>query len=61
MADREATGGRLIAGGGFAGSYPAASAESRKLRLVSDWTVALLFRRDIVELGPLERPRSLDG
>jgi NADH dehydrogenase len=34
---------------------------SRKLRVVTDWTVALLFRRDVVELGTLERPRSLDG
>jgi NADH:ubiquinone reductase (H+-translocating) len=32
---------------------------SRKLRVVTDWTVALLFRRDIAELGVLERPRRL--
>jgi NADH dehydrogenase len=32
---------------------------SRKLRVVTDWTVALLFRRDIVELGTLEHPRGL--
>jgi NADH dehydrogenase len=32
---------------------------SRKLRVVTDWTVALLFRRDIVELGALEHPRGL--
>ena len=32
---------------------------SRKLRVVTDWTVALLFRRDIVELGTLEQPRRL--
>jgi NADH:ubiquinone reductase (H+-translocating) len=32
---------------------------SRKLRVVTDWTVALLFRRDIVELGTLEHPKSL--
>jgi NADH dehydrogenase len=32
---------------------------SRKLRVVTDWTVALFFRRDIVELGTLERPRKL--
>ena len=32
---------------------------SRKLRVVTDWTVALLFRRDIAELGTLERPREL--
>jgi NADH dehydrogenase len=34
---------------------------SRKLRVVTDWTVALFFRRDIAELGVLERPRSLGG
>jgi NADH:ubiquinone reductase (H+-translocating) len=33
---------------------------SRKLRVVVDWTVALLFRRDVVELGMLGRPRRLD-
>jgi NADH dehydrogenase len=32
---------------------------SRKLRVVVDWTVALLFRRDIVELGMLGHPRRL--
>ena len=32
---------------------------SRKLRVVVDWTAALLFRRDIVELGGLGRPRGL--
>ncbi|HWH54353.1 MAG TPA: NAD(P)/FAD-dependent oxidoreductase [Gaiellaceae bacterium] len=32
---------------------------SRKLRVVSDWTVALLFRRDIAELGMLGHPRRL--
>jgi NADH dehydrogenase len=31
---------------------------SRKLRVVSDWTVAL-FRRDIAELSMLEQPRHL--
>jgi NADH dehydrogenase len=35
---------------------------SRKLRVVTDWTVALLFRRDIAELGTLGQPRRLgDG
>jgi NADH:quinone reductase (non-electrogenic) len=34
---------------------------SRKLRVVTDWTVALFFRRDIVELGVLEEPRTLGG
>jgi NADH dehydrogenase len=32
---------------------------SRKLRVVTDWTVSLFFRRDIVELGMLGRPRGL--
>jgi NADH:ubiquinone reductase (H+-translocating) len=32
---------------------------SRKLRVVADWTVALLFRRDIAELGMLGHPRPL--
>ena len=35
---------------------------SRKLRVVVDWTVALFFQRDIVELGSLGHPRGLgDG
>ena len=34
---------------------------SRKLRVVTDWTVALFFRRDIAELSMLERPRRLGG
>jgi NADH:ubiquinone reductase (H+-translocating) len=32
---------------------------SRKLRAVTDWTVGLFFRRDIAELGVLQRPRKL--
>jgi len=32
---------------------------SRKLRVVVDWTVALFFRRDIVELSMLGHPRGL--
>jgi NADH:ubiquinone reductase (H+-translocating) len=32
---------------------------SRKLRVVTDWTVALLFRRDIAELGQLGHPQKL--
>jgi NADH:quinone reductase (non-electrogenic) len=32
---------------------------SRKLRVVTDWTVSLLFRRDIAELGRLGHPRRL--
>jgi len=32
----------------------------RRLRVVADWTVALLFRRDVVELGHLGRPERLD-
>src|SRR3954469_6265575 len=31
----------------------------RKLRVVVDWTVALLFRRDVVELGMLGQPEKL--
>jgi NADH:quinone reductase (non-electrogenic) len=31
----------------------------RKLRVVVDWTVALFFRRDIVELSMLGHPRKL--
>ena len=34
---------------------------SRKLRVVTDWTVALFFRRDIAELGGLGHPRGLRG
>jgi NADH dehydrogenase len=33
---------------------------SRKLRVLVDWTVALLFRRDIAELGSLGHPRRLE-
>jgi NADH:ubiquinone reductase (H+-translocating) len=32
---------------------------TRKLRVVSDWTVALFFRRDIAELGMLGHPAPL--
>jgi hypothetical protein len=32
---------------------------SRKLRVVTDWTVALLFHRDIAELSMLRHPRPL--
>jgi NADH dehydrogenase len=32
----------------------------RRLRVVVDWTVALLFRRDVVELGQLGHPEPLD-
>ena len=35
---------------------------SRKLRVVTDWTVSLFFRRDVAELGMLGHPRRLgDG
>jgi NADH dehydrogenase len=34
---------------------------SRKLRVVVDWTVALFFRRDIVELSMLGHAKRLDG
>jgi NADH dehydrogenase len=33
---------------------------TRKLRVVADWTVALFFRRDIVELSMLGHPQRLD-
>jgi NADH dehydrogenase len=33
---------------------------SRKLRVVTDWTVGLFFRRDVVELGSLGQPVRLD-
>jgi NADH:ubiquinone reductase (H+-translocating) len=32
----------------------------RKMRVVTDWTVALFFRRDIVELSALGRPHELE-
>jgi NADH dehydrogenase len=31
---------------------------NRKIRVVLDWTLALFFRRDIVSLGSLQRPRE---
>jgi len=31
---------------------------NRKVRIVLDWTVALFFRRDVVQLGSLQRPRQ---
>ena len=35
---------------------------SRKLRVVTDWTTSLFFRRDIAELGTLGHPQGLrDG
>ena len=34
---------------------------SRKLRVVTDWTTSLLFRRDIAELGALGNPPGLGG
>jgi NADH dehydrogenase len=30
---------------------------NRKMRITADWTLALFFRREIVSLGELERPR----
>jgi NADH dehydrogenase len=33
---------------------------SRKLRVVVDWTIALLFRRDIAELSSLGHPEGLE-
>ena len=32
---------------------------SRKLRVVTDWSTSLLFRRDVVELGTLGHPEGL--
>jgi NADH dehydrogenase len=32
----------------------------RKLRVVTDWTVSLAFRRDVAELGMLGHPRPLE-
>ena len=31
---------------------------NRKVRVVLDWTLALFFRRDVVSLGSLQRPRE---
>jgi NADH:ubiquinone reductase (H+-translocating) len=31
---------------------------NRRLRVVSDWTLALLFRREVVSLDVLEHPRE---
>jgi NADH dehydrogenase len=31
---------------------------NRKVRIIADWTGALLFRREIVSLGQLQRPRT---
>ena len=33
---------------------------SRKLRVVTDWTTSLFFRRDIAELGMLGHPQRLE-
>ena len=30
----------------------------RKVRIAMDWTVGLLFPRDVAQLGSLERPRD---
>ncbi len=31
---------------------------NRKVRVILDWTVGLFFRRDVVQLGSLQRPRA---
>jgi NADH:ubiquinone reductase (H+-translocating) len=31
---------------------------NKKIRVVLDWTLALFFRREIVSLGALQRPRD---
>ena len=33
----------------------------RKLRVVGDWTMSLLFKRDVSQLGQLGKPTPLDG
>jgi NADH dehydrogenase len=33
----------------------------RKVRIVSDWTMSLLFKRDVSQLGQLGAPTPLDG
>ena len=30
----------------------------RRARILSDWTLALFFRRDVVQLGSLQHPRD---
>ncbi len=32
----------------------------RKLRIVSDWTMSLLFKRDVSQLGQLGAPTPLE-
>jgi NADH dehydrogenase len=31
---------------------------SRRVKIAMDWTVALLFPRDLAQLGALQRPRE---
>jgi NADH dehydrogenase len=31
---------------------------NRKVRVLADWTIGLFFRREIVSLGSLQRPRE---
>jgi NADH:ubiquinone reductase (H+-translocating) len=31
---------------------------NRRARILADWTLALFFRRDVVQLGSLQRPRE---
>jgi NADH dehydrogenase len=31
---------------------------NRKVRVVTDWTTALFFRREVVSLGQLQTPRT---
>jgi NADH:ubiquinone reductase (H+-translocating) len=76
MADRDARGGTLIVGGGFAGSYVARKLGRRGATIVSPENFMLftpmlpeaasgtLEPRHVVvppELGVLERPRKLGG
>jgi NADH dehydrogenase len=34
---------------------------ARKARVVSDWTISLLFRRDVSQLGQLGKPTPLEA
>ena len=40
-------------------SFDEAQAAFKKIRVVTDWTVSLWFRRDIAELGSLGHPRRI--
>jgi NADH:ubiquinone reductase (H+-translocating) len=51
----------LIVGGGYVGMYTAYRLQrllKRKLRVVADRTLALVFRREIVSTGEIREPRA---